>query len=191
MRLELTGRHLTITPAQRKLVDLKLAKLERLLNDSAVSAQTVLGVERGRCRADVTLHTRGEKFLHGVGTAATWDMAIGQAVARLAQQAKKIKGKWQERKRGDRGAGGDGAAAEPAGRSALARRKKAAGIAVRMPRILKSSRQAIKPMTVADAAREVDAGGDGLVVFRDAESSAISVLFRRRDGDLMLIETES
>lgn len=191
MRLELTGRHLTITPAQRKLVDLKLAKLERLLNDSAVSAQTVLGVERGRCRADVTLHTRGEKFLHGVGTATTWDMAIGQAVTRLSQQAKKIKGKWQGKRRG-RGADGDGAvASEPAGRSAPVRRKKPARIAARMPRILKSSRQAIKPMTVADAAREVEAGGDGLVVFRDAESSAISVLFRRGDGDLMLIETES
>lgn len=189
MRLELTGRHLTITPALRKLVDLKLAKLERLLNDGAVSAQTVLGVERGRCRADVTLHTRGEKFLHSVGTATTWDMAIGQAVTRLAHQAKKIKGKWQERKRRDRG---DGAAAsEPAGRSTPVRRKKPARIAVRMPRILQSSRQALKPMTVADAAREVEAGGDGLVVFRDAESSAISVLFRRGDGALMLIETES
>jgi len=192
MRLELTGRHLTITPAQRTLVDLKLAKLERLLNDGAVSAQTVLGVERGRCRADVTLHARGEKFLHGVGTATTWDMAIGQAVTRLAQQAKKIKGKWQERKRRGRGAAGDGAgASEPAGRSTPVRRKKAPGIAVRMPRILKSSRQAIKPMTVADAAREAEAGGDGLVIFRDAESSAISVLFRRGNGDLMLIETES
>jgi ribosomal subunit interface protein len=191
MRLELTGRHLGITPAQRKLVDVKLAKLERLLNDSAVSAQAVLGVERGRCRADVTLHTRGEKFLHGVGTAASWDMAIGQAVSKLAQQAKKIKGKWQERKRRARSIGETGAAAsEAAGARTPARRKAPAGGSARMPRILKASRQAIKPMTVADAAREVEAGGDGLVVFLDAETSAISVLFRRGDGGLTLVETE-
>jgi len=47
MRLALTGRHLDITPALRTLVDVKLAKLERLLSDSAVSAQAVLAmVER-------------------------------------------------------------------------------------------------------------------------------------------------
>ena len=39
MRLELTGRHVDITPGLRRLVEGKLAKLERLLNDSAVSAQ--------------------------------------------------------------------------------------------------------------------------------------------------------
>lgn len=195
MRLELTGRHLDITPALRKLVDVKLAKLERVLNDSAVSAQAVLTIEKRRCRADIMLHARGENFLHGVGTAATWDMAIGQAVGKLVQQANKIKGKWQERKRRGRRPGR--AAAPPevaaAGR-APARRMIPRGPAAaraRMPRILKASRQAIKPMTVADAAREVEAGGDGLIVFRDADTSTISVLFRRGNGELTLIETET
>jgi ribosome-associated translation inhibitor RaiA len=39
MRLELTGRQIDITPGVRRIVDTKLAKLERLLNDAAVSAQ--------------------------------------------------------------------------------------------------------------------------------------------------------
>ena len=42
MRLELTGRHVDVTPVLRRLVNKKLARLERLLNDSAVSAQVVL-----------------------------------------------------------------------------------------------------------------------------------------------------
>src|SRR5690242_1340211 len=99
MRLELTGRHLEITPALRRLVDSKIRKLERLLNDSAVSAQAVLTVERGRCRTDLTVHARGEKFLHGVGGGATWEVSIGLAVDKIAQQAQKVKGKWQEWKR--------------------------------------------------------------------------------------------
>jgi putative sigma-54 modulation protein len=198
MRLALTGRHLDITPALRTLVDVKLAKLERLLNDSAVSVQAVLAIEKRRCRADVTLHARGENFLHGVGVAATWDMAIGQAVGKLAQQATTIKGKWQERKRRGRRPGQAAAPPEAAaGRRAAARRTIPTGptgptaARVRMPRILNASRQAIKPMTVADAAREVEAGGDGLIVFRDADTSMISVLFRRGNGELTLIETET
>ena len=80
MRLELTGRHVDITPALRRLVDTKLAKLERLLNDSAVSAQAVLTNEKRRRRADITVHARGEKFLHGVGNSATWEMSVGDCV---------------------------------------------------------------------------------------------------------------
>ena len=60
-----------------------------------------------------------------------------------------------------------------------------------MPRILRAIRQPIKPMTVADAAREVDAGGDGIVVFRDTETASVSVLFRRRNGELTLVQTEA
>jgi len=67
MRVELTGRHVDITPALRRLVDRKLSRLERVLNDSALSAQIVLTDEKRGRRADVTLHARGEKFLHGDG----------------------------------------------------------------------------------------------------------------------------
>ena len=61
----------------------------------------------------------------------------------------------------------------------------------RMPRVLRASREGIKPMSVEEAAREVDAGGDGVVVFRNADSQAISVLYRRRNGELALVETEA
>src|SRR5205085_4675773 len=99
MRLELTGRHVDITPQLRRLVDQKLAKLERLLNDSAVSAQAVLTLERHRHRTDITLHARGEKFLHGCGASTTWQASVSEAIDKISQQALRVKGKWQERKR--------------------------------------------------------------------------------------------
>src|SRR6266700_8043040 len=99
MRLELTGRHVDITPALRRLVDSKLAKLERLLNNSVVSAQAVLTREKHRHRTDITLHARGEKFLHGVGDSGRWETSVSAAIEKLTQQAHKVKGKWQERKR--------------------------------------------------------------------------------------------
>jgi len=46
-------------------------------------------------------------------------------------------------------------------------------------------------MSVADAAREVEAGGDGLVIFRDMDTLSISVVYRRANGELTLVETES
>jgi putative sigma-54 modulation protein len=198
MRLELTGRHVDITPALRRLLDTKLSKLERLLNDSAVSAQAVLTREKHRHRADITLHARGEKFLHGVGNSASWEASLTEAIGKIAQQAQKVKGKWQERKRrGSRRAAAPVEQSEPLAETVVARRPSAPGeprgprLRPRMPRILRASRQAVKAMTVADAAREIDAIGDGVVVFRDAETEALSVLYRRHNGELTLVETEA
>ena len=99
MRLELTGRHVDITPALRRLVETKIGKLERVLNDSAVSAQAVLTREKYRHRTDITVHTRGEKFLHGVGDSSSWEQSLTAAIGKISQQFQKIKGKWQGRKR--------------------------------------------------------------------------------------------
>jgi putative sigma-54 modulation protein len=188
MRLELTGRHVEITPALRRLVEGKLAKLERMLNDSAVSAQAVLTLEKHRHRADITLHARGEKFLHGVGNTGSWEGSLADAIEKLGQQAQRLKGKWQQRKR--RGVKGAGVveAVEPEIAVAAAR---PARERIRMPRILRASRLTIKAMSVSDAAREVDAAGDIVVVFRDTETASISVLYRRRNGELTLVQTEA
>jgi putative sigma-54 modulation protein len=192
MRLELTGRHVDITPALRRMVDAKLARLERLLNDSALSAQVVLTRERRGHRADVTLHARGEKFLHGVGrTAPTWETSMSQAVDKIAQQAQRVKGKWQARKRGTvKGAPAVGEQPEAVSVRAVSAPRPVAPRA-RMPRIFRASRQALKAMSIADAVREVEANGEGIVVFLDEETSGVSVMYRRSSGELTLVQTEA
>src|SRR3977135_2269655 len=99
MRLNLTGRHLDITPALRRLVATRIGKLERVLNDSAVSAQVVLEREKHRFVTDITRDSRGEQFLHAVGDTVNWETSVTDATEKLAHQAQKLKGKRQERKR--------------------------------------------------------------------------------------------
>jgi putative sigma-54 modulation protein len=188
MRLELTGRHVEITPALRRLVEAKLTKLERVLNDHCLSAHAVLTREKHRHRADVTLHARGEKFLHGVGDTAAWATSVSQAIEKICQQAQKVKGKWQAHK-ADRSSFKTQSVSEPAPQTPVAAATRRS--AVRMPRVLRASRQTLKPMSVADAAREVDAGGDGVVVFRDVETATVSVMFRRRTGELTLLQADA
>ena len=194
MRLELTGRHVDITPALRRLVDRKLARLERLLNDSALSAQVVLALERHARRVDVTLHARGEKFLHGEGASPNWEASLSRAIDKIAQQAQKVKGKWETRKRRPAGRKPTARLAPPQKGSRAADREaeitgSPEGSRPRMPRVMRMARQPIKPMSVADAAREADANGEGVVIFRDIETSAITVVFRSGNGELTLVET--
>ena len=190
MRLELTGRHVDITPVLRRLVDRKLARLERMLNDSAVSAAVVLSHERSGRRADVSLHARGEKFLHGMAAADTWEASMRRAIDKLARQAQRVKGKWRERKRHGpkQSALVTGVSDRERGAVGQARSRR---VAPRMPRMLRASRQALKAMSLADALSQVDAGGEDVLVFRDADTAAISVLVRRSDGELTLVETEA
>jgi putative sigma-54 modulation protein len=192
MRLELTGRHVEITPLLRRLVDRKLARLDRLLNDAAVSAQVVLTHQKRDKRTDVMLHARGEKFLHGFGESGTWESSLSQAVDKIAQQASRVKGKWKERHRpGSRKSAPATVQGEPAApRPTGARAPVASAVRPRMPRVLRASRQAIVPMSVADALRRVEKDGDGVVVFRNAETAAIAVIVRRADGEVTLVETE-
>ncbi len=175
MRIDITGRHVEITPPLRQLIDRRLARLGRLLNDSALSALVILTREKYRHRTEIVLHARGDHTLRGLGEGNNWQVSLRQATERIEQQAQKLKGKWTGRKR-------DGAPARelPAG---------AAPEPQPSPRVVRATRYAVKPMSIEDAALRVDGRDETFVVFRNADNDdAVSILYRRKDGNLGLIE---
>ena len=176
MRVDITGRHVDITPGLRQLIDKSLAKIERLLNDRAVSATVVLTKERYRHKTELVVHAKGDHILSGVGEGNTWPLSVRKAAAKIEHQSQKLKSKWTEGKR---------------------QRKNNRAVAVAAPpepstarRVMKATRYAVKPMSLDDATQRLDAVGESFVVFRNAENDAISVLFRRKDGNLGLIEPD-
>jgi|SRR6185437_2820007 putative sigma-54 modulation protein len=99
MRVDITGRHADLTPAVRELITKKIARLERVLNDRAVSATVVLTGEKYRCKTEFVLHAKGDHMMSGKGQGKDWTASIRQAAAKTEQQAKKLKSKWTEEKR--------------------------------------------------------------------------------------------
>jgi putative sigma-54 modulation protein len=179
MRLALTGRNVDITPALRQLVSRRIARLERLFDSHIVSAGVVLHEERARRKAQITLHMRGDHVFRGTGAADTWSAALTAAVAKVEQQAVTMKGKWEARKR----------------RAASPRRLAAEAITgapvdddVPGPRIVRMRRYPVKPMSLEDAALKVGDTPNAFLVFRDAETEGVLVLYRRPDGALGLID---
>ena len=98
MRLELTGRHIRISPTLRAQVEDGLAHALRRLNNSAVSVQLVLTKERTRIAAEATLHARGEHFLHAEASGADAKAAINAVLAKIDHQAQKLKSRWTKGK---------------------------------------------------------------------------------------------
>ena len=132
--------------------------------------------EEYRHIAELNVHARGDHTLTGVGQGNTWPLAIRQAQQKVEQQAKKLKSKWTD---GRHRAARSGASAAPT----PAAERAPAGRIVR-------GRYPIKPMSVEDAALRLEGGSETFVVFRDADNDSVTILYRRKDGNLALIETE-
>ncbi|OFW17393.1 MAG: ribosomal subunit interface protein [Acidobacteria bacterium RIFCSPLOWO2_12_FULL_67_14] len=190
MRLELTGRHVDITPAIRKAVEQRLSRMGRMLNDSIVSVQVVITREKSRQHVEMTLHARGEHFLHGAGRARELTGALGSASDKLEHQAQTLKSKWTERKRQGVSAAKAGSVA-PRPERAKRQFGEAGGDGETPVRIVRTRRYAVKPMSVDEAAFEVGAAQGAFVVFRNAGTDLVNVLFRRPDGHLGLIEPDA
>lgn len=177
MRLVLTGRHVDITPGLRRLVDGRIARLDRLLGDAAVSAQVILSLEKSRHSVEMTVHVRGDHMLSGRATATAWAGALAGACLKLERQAERLKGRWADRKR--RG-------------SSLRVPAPAPPVPVRSasPRVVRLTRARFKPMSIETAAMELAANGDPYLLFRNVETDALSVLLRGRAGEFHLVEPE-
>jgi putative sigma-54 modulation protein len=179
MRLEITGRHVDVTAPLRQLIDRRLARLGRVLNDAALSAQVILTREKYRHLTEIIIHARGDHTMRGTGEGNAWPASMRQAAEKIEQQAHKLKGKWNGRQRG---AVGRRAMAPPAAAAAAE-----PGSA---RRIIRATRYAVKPMSVEDAALRVEAGPDTFLVFRNADTDGVSIVYRRKDGNFGLIEPE-
>src|SRR4051794_11504371 len=99
MRLELTGRHVTVTPTIRKLVEKQLAPTLRVLNNNALGAQVVLARQGTQNRPDRPLRARGDSFLSGAPRGGSVPEAGGAAMEKSKRQGEKKRGKGGARKR--------------------------------------------------------------------------------------------
>jgi putative sigma-54 modulation protein len=179
MRTLLTGRNVDITPGLRQVIDRGLGKLGRVLNDTAVSAQVILRQERHRCVTELTIHARGDHMLHGLGQGSAWPASLKSALGKVEKQAQRMKSRWNERKR-------QAADARAVTGPASAAVERPAGV----PRIVRAPRSLVKPMAVEDAALRLVGSAEHFLVFRSATTDAVSILYRRKDGNLGLIEPD-
>ncbi len=199
MRLALTGRNLDITPALRQLVTRRLAKLDRLLHDSIISAQVVLRMEKHRHKTDVLVLTRGNHSLSGHGEDGNWATSIAGALAKVEQQATRLKGKREAKTRRV-----DGVRRRPVGGIDLEQAASATGAARRgrpapspadaesaRPRVIRVRRTSPKPMLLEDAVLRVDDVPGSVLVFRDPAIDRVRVLVRRADGHIGLVDPDA
>jgi putative sigma-54 modulation protein len=167
----MSGRGVALTPALKALVERKVGRLTRVLPDVS-TVRVTCGSEKFRRTVRLTVKDRRHLF----ATAATADdlgAAIDEAIETLRRQVRVAR---DRRRRPPGRPRGVATAAE----SAEAREPTTAAPVVR--------RLVAKPMSVEEAIMQLGLGDDQFLVFQNAESREVNVLYRRRDGGLALIE---
>jgi putative sigma-54 modulation protein len=175
MKIEFTGRQTEVPDELRRLVERKLQKVGKLL-PSVTRAHVILSADKHRQVAEVSVHSR-QIDLSAVQVTTNPRLSLTGAIEKLRRQVQRQRAKRRPRK----GAPSPRLAAAPAERGGD-------GGALR---VIRSRRAAVKPMTLDEAALEMEARGESVLVFRDAATERVSVLFRRKDGHLGLVEPEA
>jgi putative sigma-54 modulation protein len=182
MNIEYVGRNVQVDDQLRSFTQGKLQKVLKFL-DEPIEVHVTLEAERHETTAELHLtHRHGR--IHTRETGAGAQDSILQALDKAEKQARRGKKKHQDvRRRAQRN--GDDAQQWPV--EVVDRASLQPG---RRPRVIKSSHIHIKPMTIDEAALALEGSEHDFVVFRDADSERINVLFRRRDEHYGLIVPE-
>jgi putative sigma-54 modulation protein len=179
MEITVTFRHLESTDALRDYAREKVSRIKKYLGTPAEAA-VVLSLEKRRHQTEITVTTDGITIN---AKEVTEDMysSIDLAVDKLERQVKKYKEKIKDHKPG-------------AGRERTARYN----ILSSQPeeqaargRIIQTESVFIKPMSIDEAIMQIDVMNRDFLVFTNTETHKVSVLYRRRDGNLGLIEPEN
>jgi putative sigma-54 modulation protein len=190
MKVEYTGRQTDVTDELRGLAERKLQKLAKVLR-GITAVHVVLAEDKRRQTAEVSVHSPHLDLAAG-DEGPDLGLALSTVFDKLTRQAKRHQGKLRQRKRraparatalwsGVLAPAAVGDGREGAGTAG------AAGTA----RVIRSRRFVVKPMTVEEAVLHVGASPDEFLVFRDASTERVNVLYKRRDGNLGLIEPEA
>jgi putative sigma-54 modulation protein len=191
VEITVSARNIDVSAALRAAAEEKIGRLSRYLEDMD-RADLHFTEERNpriadKVVAEVTLEGHGHHVRCKVA-APDGFAAVDAAVEKLEHQLHKLKTKVINRRKTGVPAAGRAEVLEPAG----------GGVAVEEavdgdeePRIVKTKKHSLKPMTPAEAVLQLDLVEHDFWFFTNADTGRAAVLYRRNDGDLGLIDDAS
>lgn len=192
MQLSVTFRHMDSTDALRDYAREKVERIRKYFPDP-IKAHVVLVCDRGyNHTADVMITLHNGLVIKGVETTEDMYSSIDLVMAKIERQVRRYKEKIRSHK-GAEGLHGQreiihSVIAEPDGEAAHAIGANGNGAQVE-PKIMKKSKFFAKPLTPNEAVMQMNLLGNDFLVFTNATSHEVNVVYRRGDGTYGLIET--
>lgn len=176
MEVRISARNAEVSDGLRQAVPAKLNRAGRVSSDLdavdvEITEETNPRVAAERFRIEVTGQALG-RIIRVEAVAPTAEAALDMAADRFTRRVRRLKQKLIDRNR----QGGPILPLDSGPES---------------DEIVRVKRFTIKPMSIAEAQLQMEMLGHDFFFFRNAANSRHSVLYRRRDGRLGLIESQS
>jgi putative sigma-54 modulation protein len=182
MKVDITGRHIEITEPIRKFTTDRLDRL-RGIADEVIEAHIILTVEKHqRHIAEANIKTRHD-FHHGQEESSDMYTSIAAVLDKTEKQILKSKDRTISRKRRGNNHGGG---VVP---TSIVEVEEVLGQS--LPRIIRNNEVAAKPMSIDDAAVAIDGSNEEFLVFRNAQTERLNVVYKRKDGNIGWIEPDA
>ena len=178
MQYLITGRNMEVTDDLRNYIEKKFNKLSNYFNDNT-EIHVTLSVQRGEQKVEVTIPMKGTTVRAEESSSdmyTTIDLLDDVVERQLRRNRKKLIDRKQDRPSFSsyfmEDSSDEDAEEEPA------------------IKIVKSKRFAIKPMDPEEACFQMDMSNHSFYVFYKSETDLVSVVYKRKDGNYVLIEPE-
>ncbi len=179
MKISVTFRNTEGEEWFKNYVEEKLGKLKKYL-DRPVEVRVVLSVEKFRNVAEINLSDNG-MTVNTREEAKEMALAIDEAVEKIERQLKKHR----EKMRVHKGAG------VKAGEGKFERTSVADVEETAEARFVETRKVILTLMSHDDAIMELESSKNLFIIFRDTATENVAVVYRRDDGNYVLVETNS
>ncbi len=197
--IQVTGRHVSVTEAMKDYCRRKMASLH-LDYPKIIEVQVILDVQKYRHLAEVILHCSNHITIEASSESEDMYASIDQVVDRIARRMRKYKTRlmqkhrprrhgvqhleeqvlrWEWLDRINREPEQNGIGAAPDSPEVA----EAPG-----PEVIHTEKYPVKPMFVDEAVLQMEMSSKQFLVFLNAKSEKVNVLYRRKSGDFGLIE---
>ncbi len=174
MQVSVIGRHIDVTEALKQYAQEKFSRLEKYMPAASQAVVTLSVVKKVHHIAEAVIKSNGLLIQASEETEEMYS-AIDLLVEKIEGRVRRYKEKLVDHKHSGR-----------AGQSVRA--QEAAFLEDGIPQIIKIKRFDMKPMLPEEAVMQMELLDKDFFVFANAGSGHINVIYRRKDGNVGLIE---
>lgn len=180
MKTTITGKNMVVTPGITERIMKKTNRMERYLKQDTEMFVRLSKERSSRRIAEITVPFVGVILRSEASAEDNLFLAIDQALAKLEKQIHRHRTKLEKRLREDAFKNTEMEFIEDTAAGSQEERK-----------VVRTKQFPVRPMSVEDAALQMELLGHAFFVFVNNETERTNVLYLRKDGDLGLLEPEN
>lgn len=174
MKVIITSKNMTASDHLKQTIESKLDRLGKYFSNDIV-ANVTLTAEKGRQKIEATINARGTIFRAEETTNDVYS-GIDRIVEKLSSQMSRFKTKLQKKHKDNKDLH-------------LLDLPEVAGEELEEMQVVRKKKFDLMPMSVDEAIMQMELLEHSFFIFLNMESSAVNVVYKRKDNDYGLLET--